>query len=153
MLKLDLTQFLMHHSDLDHVAYRFGAKPPRLSTPADSLLFLDCSAYVRIQIYHATRGGETFPDGSVNQRDECKKLGLYQLARYSDVQYAAHDSSRLFICFVAPMPRIAGHVWFVLAGKTYESRGGAGVSSRRWNLTFARLRKAVAFELPTEGGA
>jgi hypothetical protein len=150
MNKISLKIFLATHAQLDSVKYQFGAKPPFLSAPLDALRVLDCSAYARIQLFHATSGALVIPDGSVNQREWCEKEGLHQLKKYSDVQYAITDKSRLFICFVKPFAGVAGHVWFVRGGRTYESRGGAGVSSRGWNLTFAKLRNAVAFELPTE---
>lgn len=149
MKPVSIRKFLDMHRRLDHVKYRFGAKAS-FSTKPEHIKEIDCSGYARYEVFHATSGEVKMPDGSANQRDWCEDQGLRRLARYSDVQYAAHDPSRLFICFVRPLPGVAGHVWFVHQGKTYESHGKrTGVNSRGWNLLFAKLRGALAFEVPT----
>ncbi len=139
------------------VGYKFGAKPRTLGMDLTELYRIDCSGFFRLALYRATSPATTAPDGSSNQREWCERLGLRQLHKYSDVQYAANDPSRIFACFLAPLivggvTLKPGHVWFVHQGKTLESRGATiGVSSRHWNKTVFRIRRAVAFELPTSG--
>lgn len=150
MKPVGIKRFLRLHNALDHVKYRLGAKASYGTTPS-RIRQIDCSGYARYMIYNC--GGENLPDGSWNQLDWCQKH-LRKLDKYSDVQYAANDESRLFIAFVKPVVvggRVvkAGHVWFVYCGETYESHGGKGVNKRHWNQLWAKLRGAVAFELPT----
>ncbi len=151
---IDLKKFTDTFHAMLHVKYRLGAKCS-LSAKPNEIREIDCSGFARLILSRATDGKLVIPDGSWNQREWCEKAGLRKLKKYSDVQYAAKDPKRLFICFVKPVVigKVvvkAGHVWFVSCGVTIESRGGAGVSSRYWNQAFARLRGAVAFELETK---
>jgi hypothetical protein len=137
--------------------YGFGSKAPNLNGSLDRIRAIDCSGFARLAIYRATGGRAAVPDGSVNQREWAERLGLHKLQKYSDVQYAADDASRLFLCFIAPLVVAgvtlkAGHVWFVHCGKTIESSTPTrGVGTRHWNQLVFRVRRAVAFELPTGG--
>jgi hypothetical protein len=146
---------LLHTFDAmkGRVTYKLGAKAPSLMSLPKEIRRIDCSGLVRYAVYQAA--GSTIPDGSWIQREYCEQQGFRQLKKYSDVQYAKDDGSRLFLCFIKPIVVggiviKAGHVWFVYKGRTLESWGGPGVDSRHWNQTVFRLRKAVAFELPTK---
>lgn len=149
---LDISKFLDNHRKLDHVHYELGEKAESLSQDPATIRFLDCSGYARVQVFQCTDTHEKIPDGSWNQRDWCEK-NLRQLKQYSDVQYAANDPKRIFICFIKPTATTAGHVWFVYMGKTYECHGGKkgnGVDSRSWtyfNTQGFKARGLVAFEL------
>jgi hypothetical protein len=135
--------------------YNFGAKANSLNQRVSDITGIDCSGFSQLALHRATGGAAEAPDGSQNQRDWCEQIGLHKLAKYSDVQYAARDNSRLFICFIRPLTIRkttikAGHVWFVSEGRTYESSTPTnGVGSRHWNQLVFRVRHAVAFELPT----
>jgi hypothetical protein len=148
----------LHKVLCGNVKYRFGAKARSLKMDLEDLREIDCSGYFRLALYWSTTPATVAPDGSSMQREWCERMGFKKLDHYSDVQYATHDASRLFACFLAPLvlrgvTLKAGHVWFVHQGKTIESRGSRiGVSSRHWNQNVFRIRRAVAFELPTSGG-
>ena len=117
---------------------------------------VDCSGFVRFLLFRASGGKIQLPDGSYVQKDYCKKQGFRRLKSYADVQYAARDSSRMFLCFMSPIPGIAGHVWIVYLGQTYESCGRnnrIGVSSQDWShynkgSFLNRARDLCAFEIP-----
>lgn len=156
---VNIHNLLAFHKVLSgRVKYRFGAKAPSLKIDLSKLKEIDCSGYFRLGLYLSTNPPTAAPDGSYNQRQWCEHQGFKKLKRYSDVQHAANDSSRLFACFIPPImlrrrTLKAGHVWFVHQGKTLESRGPTiGVSRRHWNQLVFKLRGAVAFELPTRGG-
>ncbi len=152
------TLVALHKVLCGKVSYRFGAKAPSLKMKLSELREIDCSGFFRLALYWCTTPATTVPDGSANQRQWCERMGFKKLKHYSDVQYATHDGSRIFACFIGPLVVAgvtlkAGHVWLVHQGKTIESRGArVGVSSRHWNQSVFRLRRAVAFELPTSGG-
>lgn len=113
------------------VRYKLGAKAS-LDTPTAQITKIDCSGWVRYQLYHAT--GVKWPDGSQNQLAYARQH-LRKLAKYSDVLYAKNDANRLFIAFLSPKPGKAWprHVWLVRKAKTMESCSSLGVASREWN--------------------
>lgn len=120
------------------VKYKLGAKCA-LDADSASIKQIDCSGVVRWWLHRAA--GIQLPDGS-QQQLAWARANLRKLEKYSDVQYAAGDDSRLFIAFLSPKPGKAWprHVWLVWKGKTMESYGGHGVGGRPWNH-FARSCK------------
>jgi hypothetical protein len=66
------------------------------------------------------------------------------------VQYAAKDPKRLFIAFIAAHDGHPGHVWLVRLGRTLESCGSHGVSSREWDVSVLKNSCCAAYELVTE---
>ena len=68
-----------------------------------------------------------------------------------NVQYGKDDPNRLFIGFIQPAGGHPGHVWLIYKGKTLESHGGAGVSSRDWDTPILLSKASAAYELPCEG--
>jgi len=122
------------------VKYLLGAKVP-LDFKSEQIKKIDCSGWVRWLIHLIC--GIKLPDGSQNQLSYCKSH-FRQLAKYSDVLYAAEDSSRLFIAFLSPKPgqEWPRHVWLIWKGRTVESAGGKGVCQRDWNTGI--LKNCVA---------
>lgn len=117
------------------VKYKLGAKAPSLDADSNEIDKIDCSGYVRYVLH---RAGLTIPDGSQVQLGWAR-ANLRKLGKYSDVQYAAKDPSRLFIAFLSPKPGNdwPRHVWLLRsdgkAMRTMESYSSGGVNSRPWN--------------------
>lgn len=149
MSKVSLSQLeRLHNECAGRVKYKLGAKTS-IGIASHHIRSIDCSGYIRWLL--GTGSGFIMPDGSQVQREFIMAKGFRQLARYADVQYAAGDPGRLFICFLSPAPGKAWprHVWLVQAGKTIESCGSKGVCSRPWDTKALNTGRAVAFELPT----
>lgn len=128
------------------VRYDLGGKAADLEADSHAITEIDCSGFVRFCLYRAVDGAFSFPDGSVNQHEWCEKHWR-KLGQYGDVQYAANDTSRLFVAFLAPHDGHPGHVFFICGGRTLESHGGAGVDSRRWD-TGILMRASACYEVP-----
>jgi cell wall-associated NlpC family hydrolase len=129
------------------VLYDFGGKAADLDMDSHGIEDIDCSGFVRFALHRA--GGPTLPDGSVNQHAWCEEHALYQVEKYSDLRHTVKDKSRLFICFIPPKGRKAGHVWLVRGGFTYESHGGVGVDARKWNTGVLYRNCTAVYELET----
>jgi len=115
----------------DHTAgrvrYLYGSKPT-LGADSSTFTTADCSGWVR---WCLDRAGLRLPDGSATQNEWCAQQGFHKLAKFSDVEFAAHDPHRLFIGFKRPQGGI-GHVVLVYMGRTYECSSGKGVNSQPW---------------------
>ena len=134
---------------VNRVKYQLGAKAPYLACDTSLIHAIDCSGEVRYLTAKSTNQQTIMPDGSFYQRLWCEQQQLHKLAQYSDVQYAANDPSRLFICFIEPNAHESiGHVFFVCAGVTYESHGGVGVGSRPWDTPVLLNNASEAYEFP-----
>ncbi len=129
------------------VLYLWGGKAHPLDADSSTITELDCSGFVQYVIAKATDQKLILPEGSVDQHNWCDARGLRQLSRYSDVQYARDDPNRLFIAFIEPHGKRAGHVWLVCAGKSMESRGVVGVDSRKWNTPVLLGNACAAYEV------
>lgn len=132
------------------VKYRLGAKAPSLTADSNVITHIDCSGFLRWLLARASDQTLRLPDGSVRQAAWCEQH-LRRLEHPSDVAYARDDPGRLFIVFLRPSairPRSAGHVWLVCEGRTIESRGGVGVSSRAWDTSVLRDHASAAYEVP-----
>lgn len=156
-IRLDRLRELHAEAVRRRIKYSLGAKAPSLDAPLKSIRAIDCSGYVRLLLHQASGSVWVLPDGSVQQREWAAKAGLHKLAQYADVEYAAEDGSRLFLCFLAPgaiHKGAAGHVWLCLsdghAMRTIESRGGKGPSSRAWDSAVLAQHCSAAWELPAE---
>jgi cell wall-associated NlpC family hydrolase len=148
---VDLSLLDAVYKNMAHrVQYGFGDKAPSLDCDSHVIRTIDCSGFVRYAIARATGQATIMPDGSVAQHDWCEAVGLRQLSRYSDVQYAKEDPARLFVAFIEPCGPRPGHVWMVRAGKTMESHGGVGVDSRHWNHLALVRSACAAYELPAK---
>jgi cell wall-associated NlpC family hydrolase len=129
------------------VPYLWDGKANPLDADSSTITGLDCSGFGQYMVAKCTGGRIFLPEGSVDQHDWCEAQGLHRLAHYSDVQYATKDGARMFMCFIEPVGPRPGHVWFVCAGKTYESHGGVGVDSRAWNSLALLKNACAAYEL------
>lgn len=155
-IDLDKLDAIFTEMDRDGCAYRLGAKAKRLDMDPGLIAAIDCSGFSRLAIYQAS-GGWDIGEGSQNQLAYFEKLAaqgiVHKLSKYADVQYAAQDEGRLFICFIKVNTNgcgKVGHVWLVQAGDTMESRGGVGVDSRPWNTRVLKKQAFAAFELPVK---
>jgi len=144
----------LHEKCAGRVRYKLGAKAS-LSAQSSDITHIDCSGYVRWILARASRQTLLLPDGSQNQREWVVRQaadgeGWKALQRYSDVQYAAQDPSRLFVAFLWPNPGKAWprHVWLVHKGRTIESAGGGmkGVGSQDWRA-YAAHKNVQCFEI------
>jgi len=124
-----------------------------------SIKRIDCSGFVRLVIYRATKGKVLLPDGSQNMRAHFEELARDPQSGVRSVDYseAAHyiTPKRLFICFIKPNARgcgDVGHVWLLVGRKgkamTLESHGGRGVDSRPWNTHVLLDEDFSCYELP-----
>lgn len=113
------------------VKYQLGAKAG-FHIPVEQIERIDCSGFVRYLLFYAT--GVIIPDGSQNQLAWARR-NLRRLDKYSNVEYAEDDPSRIFIGFLTPDPghEWPRHVWLIRGGKTMESFSSRGVSWRPWN--------------------
>ena len=93
---------------------------------------LDCSGYMRLQVYAATGGKVLIPDGSAEQREWMEKEGFSKVTPYAN-EAGNPETQFLYINFIAPTDAHAGHVWAVQSRETCECHGGSGVGSRLWN--------------------
>jgi hypothetical protein len=106
----------------------------------DSIRFLDCSGFVQYVFYKISPHHTRIPGGSRRQRSWLEQQG------YARVLYSAEASKMDNVVRIAfrnaehneKRERTrAGHVWFIINGKTYESttkRGRNGPTSFSWNL-------------------
>lgn len=114
-------------------AYGFGSKISPLTLQAEEVPAahrrVDCSGFVRWAIFHAC-GGLTIPDGSQNQHDWFEQNKF----KISDTNSCLLKDDVIRIAFLAPhdTPSGIGHVLFVVNGLTYESHGGHGPDSRKY---------------------
>lgn len=138
-------QAITHRMMLLGMHYGLGSKIP-LSTPVEKCRNkrIDCSGMVRYLVYHSTDGPAIIPDGSYNQKD-------WVSARTDRVDYdvVGEDLNSLFIAFISPSSthRI-GHVWICRSGWTYESHGGVGPNSRRWDTRILVSEVSACYVLP-----
>lgn len=139
------------HNMEGRVTYSLGGKADALNEDSHDIDEIDCSGFVRYAVAKATNSAVIMPDGSSVQHDWCDNQGLHKLAQYSNVQYGKDDPNRLFIGFIQPAGGHPGHVWLIYKGKTLESHGGAGVSSRDWDTPILLSKACAAYELPCEG--
>lgn len=149
LIKVDTAKLLRLHGAVQgRVRYVFGAKArPLCGGPEALAKGVDCSGYVRWLMYHCSKAGYTFPDGSTLQADWCRKQGFKQTSYRLN---GGWEDGRLRIAFIAPTKkRRPGHVWFVLNGQTIESAGGKGPTRRSW-LTPVLLERVETCYVLTE---
>lgn len=128
-----------------NIKYDLGAKA-KFTTPIEKIKFIDCSGFIRWNIYHATENHIQIPDGSWIQRDWLLKQSSIPgsvIHRVNDYDTVNKDSDKLYIATMNPMGKKAGHIWFVNDGFTMESWGGSGPDERLWNTPI--LRREVDF--------
>lgn len=138
-------QTLTHRAMLSGMHYGLGAKIP-LTTPLSGLhgRSVDCSGFVRWLTYQSTDNHLVIPDGSYYQRD-------WFAQRATKVEYhsVGQNLNELHIAFICPTPEHkVGHVWFVREGWTYESHGGVGPNSRRWDTRILTEEVCACYILP-----
>jgi cell wall-associated NlpC family hydrolase len=114
------------------VKYKMGAKPPLNGVAGKDFTQSDCSGFVRWILWLATNGHLILPSGSWYQWEWCKDRDFKPTAGGYAEGAALHDR-RLRIAFFGAKRGRAGHVWLILNGNTYESYGGRGVGSRKWD--------------------
>jgi hypothetical protein len=139
-------QTLHHQAMLMGMHYGLGSKINPLSTPVSELAGrrVDCSGWVRYLIYNSTDEKLVIPDGSYNQR-------AWYAVRASQVNYNSVrlNPSELHIAFISPTPsHKIGHVWLLREGVTYESHGGVGPNSRRWNTHILASEVSACYVIP-----
>lgn len=127
-------------------------KASPLDCDSSAISRLDCSGFSQYAIAKSANQQVIIPAGSSDQHDWCAAQGLYQLAQYSDVQYAAADSTRLFIAFIPPS-NAEHHVWLIYQGNTMECCSSRGVCTRSWDTPILTSNVWAAFELPCVNGA
>jgi len=115
------------------IKYELGGKAPEdeLSAFPPKYDAIDCSGWIRAAIAYATDGLIVIPDGSENQHDWFASHDF----KPTNYENTALRDNRLRVAFLFPddTSERVGHVWFIRNGKTLESHGGTGPSSRYWN--------------------
>lgn len=126
-----------------HISYLLGAKA-KLSRSPDRIRAIDCSGFVRYVIYKTSASNKKIADGSFQQQKWFEKNG-YKKTSYSSV--ASKIDGIVRIAFKKAIKekitnsetgkeewrvKERGHVWFIINGKTFESRGRVGPSSLPW---------------------
>jgi len=124
-LPIDVRLLLSTEKEMEGIAYKLDGKVP-LSEPIEQIDNIDCSAFVRYVLYHATFKRTILPDGSWNQEQWCKESGLPR-ETYANTMLC---DGAVRIAFLYGKIR---HVWLVLDGLTLESYGGHGPGRRAWN--------------------
>lgn len=115
--------------------YKLGAKAPAAyfkpgtGVQIKDIKSIDCSGFVRLLIYKAC--GVVIPDGSWNQGKWFEDQGFK--VSNTDAGKLKDGILRVAILPQQPGPGVGRHIAFILDGKTYESRSGKGVGSRKWN--------------------
>jgi hypothetical protein len=131
-----------------------GAGKVNLKTPVSNIKTLDCSGFVQYVIYQTTMNNTKISQGSSNQRDDIKALGC-SMVSYKDTAKRMDGIVRIafkktisvkVIDPVTKKPQLdpttkrpirkktqVGHVWLVINGKTFESKGGVGPTTLDWN--------------------
>jgi len=121
------------------VEYGWGAKAYPIGVDSHSFrgkdehgkigAFVDCSGFTR---YAGKKLGIDMPDGSVNQHDWAKEIGL-KVCHPSD---CSNKDGRLRMFFLPPHGKQAGHTGFILNDHILESHGHKGVDDQRlWSKT------------------
>lgn len=107
--------------------YELGAKAKLDSQLAD-VKAIDCSGFTRLLIKKVC--GEVIPDGSMAQG----KWFIDNNFKESTLEAGLLKDGILRLAWLPQQPGkgVGRHVAFILNGRTYESRGGAGPSSRIW---------------------
>jgi cell wall-associated NlpC family hydrolase len=138
---------LEHHfrmSVLWGVSYRLGAKFDDITAEHPIAHHVDCSGYIRWLVFHGSGGVLHLPDGSVNQHAFIQQQ-MFSARDYSKV--LSNTSDAVYICFLRPTERKAGHVWLLRNGQTMESRSGKGISTRRGVLLKLLFRPIYCYRL------
>lgn len=103
--------------------YRLGGKAPSLKADSATIagIGIDCSGYVRWILHRATGDDLVIPDGSVNQADWCREVGL----KSSTVGLCGESDGAVRLAQWSN-PGGVGHIALVHNGQTIESHGKAG---------------------------
>lgn len=116
-----------YRSTMWGVKYRFGAKFDSVADEHPIGHYVDCSGYIRWLVLHGSNGELLLPDGSVNQHAYILQQG-FPIRDYSKA--LLNKNGAVYICFLRPAGRLAGHVWLLRNGHTMESHFGKGIASR-----------------------
>ncbi len=131
-------------STLWGVKYRFGAKFQSVAAEHPLGRYVDCSGYIRWLVLHGSNGELLLPDGSVNQHARILQDG-FPIRDYSKT--LLNRTGAVYICFLRPTSRLAGHVWLLRNGATMESHWGKGINSRNGKLLSYLGRQVYCYRL------
>jgi len=151
-ITVDTGQLLrLHGSVAGRVPYVFGAKARPLCGGPEALNGgVDCSGYVRWLMFHCSKAGYAFPDGSTLQADWCRKQGFKATSYRLN---GGWKDGRLRLCAYRPKGKRAGHVWLTLNGQTIESAGGRGPTRRSWLTPVLYSRCETCYVLTEPAGS
>ena len=152
LINVDTGKLLrLHGAVAGRVKYVFGAKArPLCGGPEALAKGVDCSGYVRWLMYHCSKAGYAFPDGSTLQAEWCKRQG------FKSTSYRLNGGwkdGRLRLCAYRPKGKRAGHIWLCLNGATIESAGGRGPTRRSWLTPVLLARCETCFVLTGPAGS
>ncbi len=128
-----------------HVKYSLGAKVSVDANPS-TITKVDCSGFTRYIFYQACM--TKVSGGSWMQNDWLRAQG-FATVTYDDVAPNRDNMLRVGY-FSKPADLAAGHIWFILNGKTIESYGGStkhGPGRRPWDTPVLRSRVSVCYEI------
>lgn len=137
---------VLHHLENENCVYTYGGKAPSLDCDTSEVHGIDCSGFTKYALAKASNQQLIVSDGSFAQNDWCVSQGL-PVADYSGI--GQYGDGRFFWCFYIN-PSGIGHTWFVdgTLGKSLESHGGSGPSSRAWNDEVLVRIVTHVYELP-----
>lgn len=125
------------------IPYAFGVKHALGSDVSVWSSGIDCSGWVRYVIYQCCKQIK-IPDGSWNQAAWAEAQGFKSYGKAGYLANAGLKDGRVRLCQFTGNP---GHIWFTWNGMTYESYGGNGPGSRKWNTLGLLTRVQHVFVL------
>jgi hypothetical protein len=131
-------------STLWGVRYRFGAKFDSIEDEHPIGRSVDCSGYIRWLVYHGSNKALKLPDGSYVQHTFIQQQG-FPIREYRAA--LLNETGAVYICFLRPAGRLAGHVWLLRNGRTMESHYGKGINSRSGTVLSLMGRKVYCYRL------
>jgi len=113
---IDVLKALVKDCKAHGVKYGLGAKAPSLKSEPSEIKKLDCSGFIRWAIAKASKQRVIFTDGSVQQHEQCEKVGF----KRSTIASAMLHDGKLRVGFLSPKDGGGiGHVLLARNGMSY----------------------------------
>jgi hypothetical protein len=124
--------------------YRLGAKFRSVLDRFPQGQPVDCSGFFRWVLIQASGGNLRVPDGSWMQREWCDDMKFLKVPYSQAIRAGGNE---VYAAFIKPVGPIAGHVWIVRNGVTWESFSGKGIGNRKATHTTLRLRCYACYRI------
>jgi hypothetical protein len=138
---------VLHNLEAENCVYLYGGKSPSLYCQTSAIHGIDCSGFTKYVLARSTGQQLVVPDGSFDQYSWCAMVAKLNPVDYSGI--GQYGQGRLFWAFYVN-PSGIGHTWLVdgTIGRSLESHGHAGPSSRLWNDEVLMRIVTHCYELP-----